>query len=313
MLEQRIISTLRFFDLQDIPLTLLELHKFLLNDIQNIKSGVDVEFEFLDNQNFSAGAQAGKAKAGMDEIIFALNNGLHRQIESKNGYYCLPGRASIIDGRLENYLYGFGREKRIKRYLGFLRHLPFVRGAAVGGSQALGQQKPNSDIDLLIITDPKFMWLARTLVSFYFQIFGVRRHQNITANRFCLNHYLARPKQVDRERNLYKAMEYSRLRPLVYSQNIAGFQKNNLAWIALFFPNFNPAEFGAQKQSGFQKTLEKIFLNGFGRWLESWLLKIETRRIKQDRYTFITADELSFHPDSRHGQLLQNFFQAADE
>lgn len=313
MLEQRIISTLRFFDLQDTPLTLLELHKFLLNDLQNIKSGVDAEFEFLDNQNFSSESQAGKAQAGMDEIIFAVDNGLNGQVESKNGYYCLPGRANIIDSRLENYLYGFGREKRIKRYAGFLRHIPFVRGAGLGGSQALGQQKSNSDIDLLIITGPKFMWLARTLVSFYFQIFGVRRHQKITANRFCLNHYLARPKKVDRERNLYKAMEYARLRPLVYSQNIAGFQKNNLDWISFFFPNFNPPEFGGQQQPGLQKNLEKLFLNSFGRRLENWLLKIETRRIKQDRYTFITADELSFHPDSRHGQLLQNFFQAADD
>ena len=34
MLKERILSTLKFFDLQDYPVTLLELHKFLLADVQ---------------------------------------------------------------------------------------------------------------------------------------------------------------------------------------------------------------------------------------------------------------------------------------
>lgn len=130
----------------------------------------------------------------LDIVLSALNNELTGQVECYNGYYCLPGRSEIIKNRLNNYFYGFGREKRIKRYMWFLRHIPFVRGVAIGGSQALGQQKQASDIDLLIITDQKFMWLARTLASIYFQIFGVRRYKNNTQNRFCLNHYLAAPK-----------------------------------------------------------------------------------------------------------------------
>lgn len=284
-----------------MPLTLFELHKFLLEDKEEIKNFLDGEFEV-------ATPSAPSSPVNLEIVLSTLDNELMGEVECYNGYYCLPGRSEIVKNRLNNYFYGFKREQRVKKYLWFLRHIPFVRGVAIGGSQALGQQKQGSDIDLLIITDQKFMWLARTLVSVYFQIFGVRRYRKNTQNRFCLNHYLAAPKTLDRERNLYKAMEYLRLRPVIYSKNISQFQKNNLSWIKLFFPNAQPASTVDNKQSSVQYYLEKFFNNNFGRKLETWLKKVEIKRIKQDKYTFITQDELSFHPESRHNQLLANFF-----
>ena len=116
----------------------------------------------------------------------------------KNGFYCLKGRAAIIDQRLANYIYGIKRERRIRRFIGGLRFLPFVRRAALAGSQAQGVQKSDSDIDLLIIVEPEFLWLGRTAVTAYFQILGLRRHGKKIANRFCLNHYLAGVKIIDR-------------------------------------------------------------------------------------------------------------------
>jgi hypothetical protein len=106
---------------------------------------------------------------------------------------------------------------------------------ALGGSQALGQPKKFSDIDLFIVVKPGFLWLVRTMVSLYFQILGLRRHGKNVANRFCLNHYVAEQKVVDRERNLYKAMEYVRLRPLIYPQGLVEFLQVNAEWIKVFF------------------------------------------------------------------------------
>jgi predicted nucleotidyltransferase len=303
MLRDRIISTLKFFDLQDFPLTLLELHKFLLADAEKIASQLD--------ENWEVGSAAVFEKEPQVDIALVqkmLDSEVGQSVETVKGFYCLKGRSSLIDQRLQNYLYGIKREKLIRKFARGLRHLPFVRGVALGGSQALGKQKPGSDMDLLIITDPRFMWLARTVVSVYFQVLGVRRYKNKTANRFCLNHYLAQPKAVKREKNLYKAMEYLRLRPLVYGQVIAEFQAHNLDWLQLFFPQAYPARQLVEPQSKLQKVWEKIFLNKFGEKLESWLKFWETRRIRQDKFTFITEDELSFHPESRHMQLLQSFF-----
>lgn len=303
MLKNRILSTLRFFDLQDYPLTLLELHKFLLTDIQILKTRINTGWELISEPS------ANNQKANIDEILKYLEAECQNETEQKNGFYCLNGRAAIIGQRLANYIYGIKRERRIRRFAAGLRYLPFVRGAALGGSQAMGLNKETSDIDLLVITEANFMWLARTWVTVYFQILGIRRYGRHIANRFCLNHYLARPAAVNCERNLYKAMEYGRLRPLIYSGCIEEFQRNNAGWINAFFPNWEKIKLAAEQPPYFQKLFERMFNNSFGRFLEKHLQSWQMARIKQGGFIFVTNEEMSFHPGSKHESLLQGFFE----
>jgi predicted nucleotidyltransferase len=328
MLRDRILSTLRFFDLQDLPVTLLELHEFLLPEMAALRSNINGQGELI-----SAG---GDYKAGIDQVLRCLDNECNPEVEEKNGYYCLRGRMGIIDVRLANYLYGIKREKLIRKYIRGLRHVPFVRGAALAGSQAMGQEKENSDIDLLIIVDPKFLWLARTAVTAYFQLMGRRRHGKYISNRFCLNHYLAGVKQIGELKNLYTAWEYAKLRPLIYGEIIVDFQNKNREWIAAFFPNFEAAGIGNHRQlqppppagagysslmkeerlrsvadeprSSLQQILERLLSGGFGEWLEQKLKNWQLHRIRQEEFILVREDELSFHPQSKQKELLQSFF-----
>ncbi len=303
MLKNRILSTLKFFDLQDIPLTLLELHRFLLGDLSRIALSQDEKGEL-----FADAPVGGKSQnSGLDEILACLERECQKEAENTLGYYHLPGRVEIVRARLNNYFFGISRERRVRKFLPLLKHLPFVRGVGIGGSQSMGQQKEKSDIDLFIITLPGFMWLTRTLVSVYFQLLGMRRHGRKIANRFCLNHYVAGAKLVDRERNLYKAMEYGRLRPLIYPQGIIEFLRKNQDWISVYLPNFY-AEEGFEKQSKIQTLLEALFKNPFGWVLEKFLGFIQKLKIRQDEFTFVLEDELSFHPHSQHRVLLSKFF-----
>lgn len=231
------------------------------------------------------------------------------EIQNTLGYYHLSGRQGIAQKRWENYFYGVERERLIRKFLPFLRHLPFIRGVAVGGSQSLGQQREDSDIDLFIATEEGFLWLTRTLVSVYLQIFGLRRHGRKIKNRFCLNHYVSGPKLVDREKNLYKAMEYLRLRPIIYPQVISEFLEKNKAWILIYFPNFYIDQ-ALKPQSFSQKILEPFFRNPLGSLLEKCLGLIQKLKIRQDEFTFVLPDELSFHPHSQHRALLNKFFTA---
>jgi hypothetical protein len=153
------------------------------------------------------------------------------------------------------------------------------------------------------------LWLARTFVSGYFQLFGVRRHGSYTAGRFCLNHYLATIAPVTRERNLYKAMEYLRLRPTVFAGVPARFLENNLPWVRLYFPHASSCSYPPAYQPTLQRVLEWVLKNRFGRWLEQQLGAWQRARIHTDRFTFFTDTELSFHPQSRHVELLAKFFQ----
>ncbi|HMQ02033.1 MAG TPA: nucleotidyltransferase domain-containing protein [Candidatus Doudnabacteria bacterium] len=302
MLSDRIIQTLKFFDLQDLPLTALELERYLIADKKPLLAKLDESHELVNLDSVPAPVHLDTILVQLDTL---LQDGL---VELNKGFYYLPGRSEIIQTRLLNYLNGLRREKLLRRFVWFTKHLPFVRGIALGGSQPLGQQKPTSDIDLLIITDPNYMWTARTFLMVYFQLFGVRRYGNKIANRFCLNHYLAVPREVDAERNLYKAMEYGRLRPLVYGATIRRFQRVNAKWINIFFPNMQFPDTALETSSVAQRLIEAVLNNRLGAWLEKKLGQWQSGRIRQDQFVFVRPDELSFHPESKHETLLQGFF-----
>lgn len=286
MLQDRIISTLRFFDLQNLPLTLFELHKFLIADSPAALEDVLNDAKELEKQ--------GKLKAW-------------------HGYYFLPGKQELVKTRLSNYEFGITREKLINKYGPKLAYVPFVRSVSLAGSQALGQEKSSSDIDLFIITAPRRMWTARTFVTAYFHIFGVRRHGKFIANRFCLNHYIVGKKLMTEGRSLYTAMEYSKLRPLVYPGPLQEFYQQNLAWMKDFFPNLSQAQSNEISQPFLQKFIERGLVGKFGDWLEEKLKDIQEKRIHTDQYVRVLEDELSFHPDSREESLLSDFFKLEQE
>ncbi len=337
MIKDRILSTLKFFDLQDYPVTLLELHQFLLDDLQVLRTRINTSWELIDNNNND------NNKISIDKVLKCMETECQNEVRQKNGFYCLIGRLAIIDQRLSNYFYGIKRERRIRRFARGLKFLPFVRGAALAGSQAMGQQKETSDIDLLIILDPKFLWLGRTLVTAYFQVLGIRRHGKKISNRFCLNHYLAGIKSIMELRNLYTAWEYMKLRSLVYPQTIANFQIQNRDWIAEFFPNFRiqplypSAALGTSpltsstslgvtlsiaervkrgeglrrhtdEQSSVQSFLERMLSGNFGVWLEAKLKNWQLPKIRREEFILVLDDELSFHPQSKQQELLARFF-----
>lgn len=301
MLEGRILATLHFFDLQHTPLTLFELHKFLLPELAGLRPNLNERFEVI-NESAPSAVTMGETLKGLDTLI------QENKIVLLHGYYCLPGRESLITQRLSNYQHGIPREKLIRRFAPFLRHLPFVRGVAIGGSQAMGQQAPASDIDVLVITDPHFIWIARTAVTIYFQVFGVRRHGQKVANRFCLNHYVAGPHELDDERDPYNAMEYLRLRAIVYPSAIDEFLEQNEEWMRCIYPNTVLMPAGSERQSGLQAIFESILRTGFGRWLERRLGTWQLARIKTGEHAVATGEELSFHSKERKYQLLRQFF-----
>ncbi len=292
MLEHRILSTIKFFDFQNLPLTGFEVFSYLISDNK---------FE----QEVFKPDQLEEVLKNLDLLV------AEEKLSEHYGYYFLPGKQSLVNDRLRGHLFGIIRERRIRRYVKFLKFIPFVRGVALSGSQALGLEKTDSDIDLLIITQPGFLWTARTLVTGFFQILGLRRHGSYIANRFCLNHYISGPKLLTDGQNLYTALEYAKLRPLVYEESIRGFQLVNKPWIQKYFANVFgqfPKSYD-YRQSPVQRFLELALNNRFGLWLEARLSALELPRIRQEKYIVVRDDELSFHPHSKAESLIKQFNQ----
>ncbi len=307
MLKTRIIATLRFFALQDLPLTLFELHKYLLADLDTIKQHLDADWEVVSVE------QAAQA-VSLGQVADSLAGECLPEVKSFRGYYYLASAPTdIVTTRLYNYLFGIRRERIIKKYTGGLRYVPFLRGMALVGSQALGLPRASSDIDVLIIVEPRFMWLARLFVTCYFQITGVRRHGDKVANRFCPNHYLAGPKTLQRDRNIYTASEYLKARPIYQAGVLAEFKQQNLPWLKLFFPNAVILDNKKMSHSLFKRGAEALLRNRLGLWLEKLGRAYQSRRIRRSEFVVVEDDELSFHPHNRKAELFAAFFERQEQ
>lgn len=304
MLKDRIIATLRFFDLQDWPLTLLELRTYLTGDLNGLYENLNDQWELREGAGLGQAAQP----VSLGQVLASLETECGAEVECASGFYCLTGRTGIVQKRLENYLYGIEREKKISKYIGALKFLPFVRGAALTGSQAMGPQRQGSDIDLLIVVEPGYLWLARTLVTAYFHVIGQRRHGAKIADRFCLNHYVAGPKKIKELQNLYTAWEYAKLRPLIGVEEVKDFQKQNHPWIRVFFPNFSVLPSWHEPAPAFRLFMERLLEGRFGAWAEKTLRGWQLPKIRQEKFILVKEDELSFHPQSKQQNLLKSYF-----
>lgn len=303
MLANRILATIRFFDLQNIPVTATEVHKYLVSDPINVKSKLDSNFELVEK------LEVVLPQVHFDTVLTQLHI-LSREgrIFQHNGFYTLIGLEQLVAERTKSYFVSLKRERLIRRFAKPARHIPFVRSIALLGSQALGQQKPGSDIDLFVITDPKFIGLARFFLTTYFQILGIRRHGVKVANRFCLNHYLAGSVSLEKDRNLYTAFEYLKFRSLIYPQNYYKFLQSN-DWIFAFFPNATLPKLKDEQRSSLQSFFEKLLNNKIGLWIESKVISAQLARIEQSEFTIHSKSELSFHPNNRKQKLFQSFFE----
>ncbi len=279
------LETLSYFDVQDHPLTFLELLRFHLHP---------------------------QSKPVISENSGQLNDDLQNLIEQGQvatmyGYYFLPGRAEIARKRWRNNVYSTPRLKRATKYLEKTRHVPFIAAAALSGSEALNNSKHGSDIDILVLTEKNRIWLGRFFLTLYFQMTGWRRHGNLVADRFCLNHYVEKNKTLLNDQNLYTAIEYLSLIPFFGADEIYQFQEKNLPWIGEYLQSPKITHYQNKPGSAFKKSIEKLLGGRFGNWLESALGKYQLQRIKAQEHITVEKDELSFHPGSKGQQVLNRF------
>ena len=287
-LAAAIYQTLVFFDVQDIALTFLELKAYLIATPQ---------FSEADH------------KIAISDIENVLIGELRGQVESHSGLYFLSGRESLVETRKLRYRTSLVRFRKARKYLFWLKFFPYLRAVGISGSQALFNSNPSSDIDLFVLTSKNRIWLARFLVSFYFQILGQRRHGEHIQDRFCLNHYLCEDLEITEDRNLYTAVEYASLIPVLGTEEFARFWQKN-RWINDFLhdPLFERNNiFFNFKFSEAQKFFEIILDFTIGPLL-NWLVGLyQKQRIRLEQHIIVSDQELSFHPGSRGQKVLAKF------
>jgi len=244
-LSQAILETLAYSDIFDYPLTLDELHKYL--------------------------------------TIFATKEEIENHIPKvkhvgfKDGYYFIENRAEIVEIRKARSAKSRQALKRALLYGKILGRLPFVRMVAVTGSLAVLNLSKLADMDYMLVTQPKRLWLARACAV----TFG--RLMRVFGDKICVNLLVSENALLWSLHDLYSAREMCQMIPVAGFETYTRLRAANL-WVNNILPNAslesnNFQASSQEKQSLTQKALEFLFKGKLGDFIESWAMKLQLNHI----------------------------------
>jgi hypothetical protein len=279
--ERAILLTLAYADIFDYPLTVAEVHRYLVG----------------------AAAPPAAIRAALEGGRLARRSLVHH-----GGYVMLPGREAIVAKRQRRAAVAAKLWPRALRYGRAVARLPFVRMVAVTGALAMDNVEPEADIDFLIVTEPGRLWLCRALVI------GIVRLAARWNDRLCPNYFLSEQALVIREHTLYTAHELVQMVPLAGLATYQRMRRLN-PWADTFLPNadgpprHSPA--GRVPDHPANRLLEAALRTPAGGWLERWEMDRKVLKFSRQRNgaaeTAFCADWCKGHFDG-HGERTQAAF-----
>lgn len=225
--EEKIILTLLYYDIFSYPLKAAEVFRFLGT---NLVTEAIIEKDLANLRKRGLVYQFGH--------FFSIQNDEHNTLRRMRG-----------NDLAEKLLPVARRQARL------IARFPFVRGVMASGSFSKGYMDQKSDLDFFIITEPRRLWIARTLLVLYKRLFLFNSHKY-----FCVNYFVDAEHLVIEEKNLFTATELATLIPLSGASLYLKLQAAN-AWITDIFPNYGPRSVNGVEesaQSWFKDLTEKI-------------------------------------------------------
>ena len=282
-MEKAILKTLIYADIFDYPLTVFEIHKWLIGKKVTLRQ---VE------KALSKLVQSAKCKV-------------------QSGYYFLPRRDGLVvkrkrrDEQSEKYL----RKARILTQI--LKLIPWIKLVGISGGLAMNNADKGDDIDLFIITSKNRLWISRFLALGLLSLTGQRRKVGYEggkiAGKVCINTLLEEDRLDQKNKDIYLAHEVLQMRVLWQRDGIYGKYLEDNAWVFNFLPNWigdarSPATVslrGASHRATKQSILKTM--EGIAKKFQLWYMKEPTG---QER---IEDGALYFHPHDMRSQALAEF------
>lgn len=213
--------------------------------------------------------------------------------------------------------------KKARKYIKFIKNIPWIRMVAVWNSVAMNYANKESDIDLFIITSRNRLWFVRILVTTIFSILWLRKTKKHHAWRFCLSFFSTIDGMdfsnfaVENDIYLYFWIVY--LKPILnYDNTYENFIKANSTW----------ADF-SEYEDIIETNKEYIKYEWFSHLNRSKLLNIlnsflkylfEKRALKKYEelwkpyWIVISKDMLKFHDDDKRVEIREKvLFQETEE
>ncbi|MBX3065881.1 MAG: hypothetical protein KF726_23085 [Anaerolineae bacterium] len=250
-LEHAILRTLIYADVFHFPLTDREIHHFLIGQSA---APADVQFALVESPL------------------------LQQHINCVDGYYVLRGCEPDAEIRRQRDQASAELWLKALEYGGLLARLPFVRMVAITGALAMrNAASDHDDIDYLIVTAPKRVWLTRLLVVIIVRLARLRGVE------LCPNYVLSESALVQSKRDLFMAHEIAQMIPLAGMELYAQMRNAN-DWMNPLLPNANAPFYheSDSKPQGRDQVMQRAteLLLGFpiGDILEAWEFQRKQRK-----------------------------------
>jgi len=160
-IEKSILETIVFFDIFNYPLTSFEIWKYLFG----VRVDLGDLIEILESSSF-----------------------LKKKLDRQDAYFFLKGRSNIVEEKTRHYLAQYQKIKILQKVIRKIYFLPGIQMVALCNN-FFYQSK--SDIDILIITKTKNIWMTRFFVVLILHLFNLRIQENDTENKICPSFFLS--------------------------------------------------------------------------------------------------------------------------
>jgi len=273
--EEAILKTICYRDIFDYPLTVSEIHKFLVGEKANEIT----------------------TKKYLEEL---RGRGL---VDERDGFYFLAGKPELARRRVTRNALSAEKYERAYDLSQILKNIPWVKAVFATGALAAGNAGEEDDIDFMVVTEPNRVWLVRAWAYLAFMFKGLKRKRGKEEDpgKVCLNMFLSEgaltlPKG---ERNLFTAHEICLARPLWAKDQLqARFFAEN-SWVKEFFPNWELPQADKREVKEQRGTFSK--LDDLARKIQLWYM--ESRRTRET----VERDRIMFHPVDLSRKILGDF------
>lgn len=290
-MEKAILKTLIYADIFDYPLTIFEIHKWLIGEKATLR-------------------QVEKVLGKMHQVS---------SIKYYGGYYFLPGRDELVAKRLTRRRQSIVHLRKAKVLTSFLKVIPWIKLVGISGGLAMDNAGKLDDIDLFIVTSKNRLWLARLLALNLLSLTGQRRKVNDfgrkIAGKLCLNILLEEDRLEQSNKDIYLAHEVLQMRVLWQRDGVYSKYLLDNEWAFRFLPNwinssnqvvsskYNVAR-GNTKKSHTTNYIPHSTLD----FIETLVKKFQLWYMRKPQgMERIEDGALYFHPNDRRPAVLQNY------
>jgi len=175
-LERAILLTVSYTNQFDFPLTILELYERLVLRRQADSSPL------FKPQNLTISL----LKKAVTALVSA------KKLEQAAGFIFLPQRRQVVALRQARAEMAVQKKSEVVAFVTQAQKIPWITGIFVTGSLAMKNAKTDDDIDFMIVTRSRRLWLTRLWVIWFAWRKGKRRSwHGEEKNSWCFNLWVA--------------------------------------------------------------------------------------------------------------------------